>query len=175
MTTCRTCRLRPQKTILEVATFNLQKWRGFAQNWGPCMPIWHPLSVPPFRYDLKIVLTIVWSGRCHFLLSLRTVNYIGRLGNTLLLHSWPIDCRSWPPPPCCSSAAGCTRQVRLTICCRLSFVLPVQLGDGGSGAAVAGSRVCTCAWLVILYFFSSPDNFFADWVISLSSFFEIIH
>ena len=25
--------------ILEVATFNLQKWRGFAQSLGPCMPI----------------------------------------------------------------------------------------------------------------------------------------
>ena len=138
------------------------------------------LSVPPFRYDLKIVLTIVWSGRCHFLLSLRTVYYIGRLGNTLLLHSWPIDCRSWPPPPCCSSAAGCTRQVRLTICCRPSFVLPLQRGDGSSGsaataAAAAGSRVCTCAWLVILYFFSSPDNFFADWVISLFTYMIAVH
>ena len=35
---CRTCRLRSKKAILEVATSNLQK-RGFAQSWGPCMPI----------------------------------------------------------------------------------------------------------------------------------------
>ena len=37
--TCRTCRLGYKKAILEVATSNLQKWRGFAQSWGPCMPI----------------------------------------------------------------------------------------------------------------------------------------
>ena len=40
---CRTCRLRSKKAILEVATSNLQKRRGFAQSWGPCMPIWHLL------------------------------------------------------------------------------------------------------------------------------------
>ena len=40
---CRTCRLRSKTAILEVATSNLQKWWGFAQSWGPCMPIWHPL------------------------------------------------------------------------------------------------------------------------------------
>ena len=39
----RTCRLRSKTAILEVATSNLQKWWGFAQSWGPCMPIWHPL------------------------------------------------------------------------------------------------------------------------------------
>ena len=142
--TCRTCRLRSKKAILEVATSNLQN--------DEALPIWHPLSVFPFRYDLKIVLTIVWSGRCHFLLSLRTVNYIGRLGNTLLLHSWPIDCRSWPPPPCCSSAAGCTRQVRLTICCRLSFVLPVQRGDGGSvrrGGGKPSLYVCVVGYIIL--------------------------
>ena len=42
--TCRTCRLRTKKAILESPTSNLQKWRGFAQSWGPCMPIWHPLT-----------------------------------------------------------------------------------------------------------------------------------
>ena len=41
--TCRTCTLRSKKAILEVATSYLQKWRGFPQRWGPCMPIWHPL------------------------------------------------------------------------------------------------------------------------------------
>jgi hypothetical protein len=40
LASCRTCRLRPKKAILEVATSNLQKWRDFAQSWGPCMPIW---------------------------------------------------------------------------------------------------------------------------------------
>ena len=40
----RPCRLRSKKAILEVATSNLQKWPGFAQSWGPCMPIWHPLT-----------------------------------------------------------------------------------------------------------------------------------
>ena len=28
-----------KKATLEVATANLQKWWGFAQSWGPCMPI----------------------------------------------------------------------------------------------------------------------------------------
>ena len=41
--TCRTCRLVSKKAILEVATSNLQKWRGFAQSLGPFVPIWHPL------------------------------------------------------------------------------------------------------------------------------------
>ena len=45
---CRPCRLRSKMAILEVATSNLQKWRGFAQSWGPCMPIWHPLLCIPF-------------------------------------------------------------------------------------------------------------------------------
>ena len=46
--TCRTCRLRSKKAILEVAMSNLQKWQGFAQSWGPRMPIWHPLPfIPP--------------------------------------------------------------------------------------------------------------------------------
>ena len=56
--TCRTCRLRSKKAILKVATSNLQKWRGFAQSWGPCMPIWHTLMFrvgannnPYFRKD----------------------------------------------------------------------------------------------------------------------------
>ena len=40
---CRTGRLRSKKAILEVATSKLQKWRGSAQSWGPCMPIWYPL------------------------------------------------------------------------------------------------------------------------------------
>ena len=44
LATCRTCRLRSKKAILEVATSNLQKWRGFAQSWGPCMPIWHHVN-----------------------------------------------------------------------------------------------------------------------------------
>ena len=35
-------RLRSKTAILEVATSNFQKWRGFAQSWVPCMPIWHP-------------------------------------------------------------------------------------------------------------------------------------
>ena len=43
LASCRTFRLRSKKAILEVATSNLQKWRGFAQSCGPCMPIWHPL------------------------------------------------------------------------------------------------------------------------------------
>ena len=30
--TCRSCRLRSKKTILEFATFNLRKWRGFVQS-----------------------------------------------------------------------------------------------------------------------------------------------
>ena len=42
--TCRTCSLRSKQAILEVATYNLQKWRGLAQSWVPCMPIWHPLN-----------------------------------------------------------------------------------------------------------------------------------
>ena len=40
---CRTCRLRSKKAILEVSTSNFQKRQGFAQSWGPCMPIWQPL------------------------------------------------------------------------------------------------------------------------------------
>ena len=35
---CRSCRLRSKKANLEVAMSYLQKWRGFAQSWGPCMP-----------------------------------------------------------------------------------------------------------------------------------------
>ena len=41
--TSRTCRLRSKIAILRVFTFTLQKWRRFAQNWGPCMPFWQPL------------------------------------------------------------------------------------------------------------------------------------
>ena len=37
--TCRKCRLRSKKVILEVDISNLQKLQGFAQSWGPCMPI----------------------------------------------------------------------------------------------------------------------------------------
>ena len=38
---CRLCRLRSKLAILEVATSNLQKWRGIAQSWGPCMFLFH--------------------------------------------------------------------------------------------------------------------------------------
>ena len=48
--TCRTCRLRSKKAILEVATSNLQKWWGFVQSWGPCMPIWHLLLYIPTKW-----------------------------------------------------------------------------------------------------------------------------
>ena len=37
--TCITCRLRSIKAILEVDMSNVQKLRGSAQSWGPCMPI----------------------------------------------------------------------------------------------------------------------------------------
>ena len=50
---CRTCRLRSKKAILEVATSNLQKWRGFAQSWGPCMLIWHPLYQQMLLWNFK--------------------------------------------------------------------------------------------------------------------------
>jgi hypothetical protein len=35
---CRTCRLRSKKAILEVATINLQKLQGFAKSMRPCVP-----------------------------------------------------------------------------------------------------------------------------------------
>ena len=56
-------RLRSKKVILEVATYNLQKWRGFAQSWGPCMPIGHPLLFIVLRiynFDLIFHLTSIW-------------------------------------------------------------------------------------------------------------------
>ena len=48
--TCRTCRLRSKKAILEVAMANLQKWWGFAH--GPCMPIWHSLTTYFYMIEL---------------------------------------------------------------------------------------------------------------------------
>ena len=35
---------------MEVATSRLQKWRGFAQSWGSCIPIW-----PRLTYILRFV------------------------------------------------------------------------------------------------------------------------
>ena len=54
MATCRTCRLRSDKVILEVATSNLQKWRGFAKSWGSL----HADLTPPNLHSCKIWLTL---------------------------------------------------------------------------------------------------------------------
>ena len=64
--TCRTCRLRFIKAILEVATSNLQKWWGFAQWWCPCMLIWHPLMYV-IAYHFEIVKAAALSFCTHFL------------------------------------------------------------------------------------------------------------
>ena len=75
----------------------MQKWRGFAQSWGPCIPIWHPLIWEAFlkkilaKQNIPNFINHGWSLQISLVSSsLNTSN------NTKHFHSIQKNSVAWP-------------------------------------------------------------------------------